>query len=266
MEDDPITEDQIRVLSDILEGDIDNEILQGFLIVCSRLVDNFGHHRTRELEKIFRTNSDKGKTSLKDSLRELSKMLGSYDEYAGSYPVSIIPPVPAFPMLRIVGIENIAKQVYRVLDSNSEIRSSGEPVETYIKRTGRLPRAEPPKEPVLRSKPKFVHWCSYVKLATPKLTQDGLQIKSEWSDCQLRATLQTNDIKDHSYMAYNGDRFDPDDKEQILGFYGYFFELLTQDHPPLFGGEVQIKVFGEPEVSRLEKWCNTNSCWNTIWS
>jgi len=266
VEDDPITDEQIQILDDILEGDIDNETLQGFLIVCSRLVDSFGHHRTRELEKIFRTSTDKGRRSLKESLRELSKKLGSYDEYAVSYPVSIIPPLPAFPMLRIVGIENIAKQVYRVLDSNSKIRRSGELVESYIKRTGRLPKADPPKEPVLRSKPKFVHWCSYVKLSTPKLTQDGLQIKPEWSDCQLRATLQTADIIDHSYMAYNGDKFDPDDKEQAMGFYGYFFELLTQDHPPLLGGEVQIKVFGEPVVYKLEKWCNVNSCWNAIWS
>ena len=62
-------------------------------------------------------------------------------------------------------------------------------------------------------------------------------------------------------MAYNGDWNDPDDKT----FHGYFFELLTQDHPPLPGGDVQIKVFGEPEVFKLEKWCDSDGCWNTVW-
>lgn len=265
MDEDPIIEEQLGILDELLDGDVDNETLQGFLIICSRLVDNFGHHRTRELETIFRTSTDSGKACLKNSLKELSNKLGSYENYAASYPISIIPPRPAFPMLRIVGIESIAKFVYRVLDSRATIRGSGELVEAHIKRTGRLPNAEPPKEIVLRSKPSFVHWCSYVKLPTPEDAQHALQIKPEWSDCKLRATIQTKDIKNHSYMAYNGDRYDPDDADKVLGFYGYFFELLTQDHPPLLGGEVQIKVFGEPCVSKLEKWCDTKKAWDTVW-
>jgi len=262
LEEDPIIKEQIEVLYEILGDDIDDEIMQGFLIVCSRLVDNYGNHRTRELEKIFRTNTDDGKDCLKNSLKALSKSLGTYENYAFSYPVSIIPPNPIFPMLKMVGIENITKSVYRALDSKSKIRNSGELVEKYIMRTGKLPCAAPPKDPVLRSKPKFVHWCSYVKLPTPSDIQEGLQILPEWSDCKLRATIHSKNITDNTYMAYNGDRHDPNDKS--LGFYGYFFELLTQDHPPLSGGEVQIKVFGEPMVAKLEKWCDKDNCWSMV--
>lgn len=259
MNEDPITLEQIEILSEILEGDIDQGVLQGFLIMSSRLVDNFGHHRTKELVRVFRTDTDEGKSCLKRSLRDLSCHLGTYTEYAKSYPVSIIPPSPAFPMLKIIGIETITKYVYRVLDSKSKIRDTEELVENYIKRTGHLPWAKPPKDPVLRAKPKFVHWCSYVKLPTPTETQEALQILPEWSDCKIRATIKSDDIKGCAYMAYNGDRSDPNN--DVLGFYGYFFEPLTQDHPPLAGGDVQINVFGDPKVHKLEKWCDINGCW-----
>jgi len=262
-EDDPITAEQIQVLSEILGEKIEGNLLEGFLIVCSRLVDNFGHHRTQELEDIFQTKKDAGKRCLKNSLLALCNKLGSYENYALRYPVSIIPPKPAFPMLRMVGIEELSEFVYRILDSNSKIRESNELVEKYIIRTGELPWAKPPSEPVLRKKPKFVHWCSYVQLQTPREMQERLQILPEWSNCELRATLATRDIQEHAYMAYNGDHYDPDDKS--LSFYGYFFEPLTQDHPPFPGGQVQIKVFGAPKVSMLEKWCHGEGSWNVIW-
>ena len=263
MEEDPITAEQIEVLSNILGEDIEGDLLDGFLIVCSRLVDNFGHHRTHELEKVFQTHKKEGRNCLKQSLIGLCHALVSYDNYAASYPVSIIPPKPAFPMLRIVGIERLAKFVYRVLDSNSQIRGSNESIESYIMRTGKLPYAEPPNAPVLRQKPTFVHWCSYLQFNSPEETQDNLQILPEWSNCELRATLSTKEIAEHTYMAYNGDHYDPNDK--FLSFYGYFFEPITQDHPTLDGGDVQIKVFGAPTVSLLEKWHRETSQWQVIW-
>lgn len=262
LENDPITTEQINILSMILGEDIEGDLLEGFLIVCSRLVDNFGHHRTHELEDIFQTNKEEGKSCLKKSLLALCKELGSYENYVLSYPVSVNPPNPAFPMLKILGVEKLSEVVYRVLDTSSRIKGSKELVEEYIIRTGELPWAEPPKEPVLRKKPKFVHWCSYVRFATPKDTQEGLQILPEWSNCELKATLATLDIREHVYMAYNGDHHDPDDES--LGFYGYFFEPLTQDHPPLLGGQAQIKVFGAPKVLVLEKWCNKRGGWSIV--
>jgi hypothetical protein len=56
-EPDPITDDQVRVLFELLGGSVPEEELEGFLIVCSRLVDEFGGHRTRELADIFRTSN-----------------------------------------------------------------------------------------------------------------------------------------------------------------------------------------------------------------
>lgn len=263
MHEDPITTEQIAVLSDLLEEPIQDDVLEGFLIMCSRLVDNFGHHRTHELARIFQTHKEEGKTCLKNSLLALTSRFDSYEKFAASYPVSIIPPRPVFPMMRIIGIENISKYVYRVLDSNSKIRDSEELVEDYIVRKGELPLAEPPAFPVLREKPKFVHWCSYVQFHTPQATQEHLQILKIWNNCELRATLSTRDITDHAYLAYNGDHHDPSNKS--LGFYGYFFEPITQDHPPLEGGEVQIKVFGAPKVSLLEKWNNAEKKWKVVW-
>ena len=262
-QDDPITTEQIQMLSEILGEEIKGDLLEGFLIMCSRLVDNFGHHRTDELRDIFQTHREEGKACLKASLLGLCKELVSYQNFVSSYPVSIIPPNPAFPMLKIIGIENLSDFVYRVLDSNSRIRNTNERGQDYIMRTGRLPSALPPAGPVLREKPKFVHWCSYTKFSTPGETQDSLQILPEWSNCELRATLSTSDIREHAYMAYNGDHHDPDN--EVLGFYGYFFEPLTQDHPPLAGGHVQIKVFGAPKVLMLEKWCGEKRAWDIVW-
>ncbi|MGQ8367379.1 hypothetical protein [Glaciecola sp. 1036] len=261
--DDPITNEQVQILSEILNEEITGQLLEGFLIMCSRLVDNFGHHRTNELRNIFQTHKKEGVACLKRSLLELSNVLKSYKDFTALYPVSINPPNPAFPMLKMIGIENIVDHVYRVLDSNSRIRGTDELVSEYIMRTGQLPFAPPPSAPVLREKPKFVHWCSYLTFATPSETQDALQILPEWSNCRLRATLPVATIREHAYMAYNGDHHDP--KNKVFGFYGYFFEPLTQDHPPLLGGCVQIKVFGSPNVTVLEKWCEEKNRWYTVW-
>jgi hypothetical protein len=41
-DDDPITRDQVRVLYELLNGEVSELALEGFLIVASRLVDEFG--------------------------------------------------------------------------------------------------------------------------------------------------------------------------------------------------------------------------------
>jgi len=58
-EDDPITRDQVETLVLLLEGLLTEKALEGFLIICSRLVDEFGNHRTEELSKIFKTHKPK---------------------------------------------------------------------------------------------------------------------------------------------------------------------------------------------------------------
>ena len=52
---DPMLEEQIHVLVTLLGGPVSDAELEGFLIVCSRLVDEFGGHRTDELADVFRT-------------------------------------------------------------------------------------------------------------------------------------------------------------------------------------------------------------------
>ena len=56
-EDDPVTRDQVAVLERILDGDVDDEALEGFLIVSGRFVDTFGAQRTDKLAEIFRTET-----------------------------------------------------------------------------------------------------------------------------------------------------------------------------------------------------------------
>ena len=67
-EDDPLTREQVAVLGDLLDGQFTEKALEGFLIVCSRFVDEFGHHRTQELANIFRTHLPEGKKALIKSL------------------------------------------------------------------------------------------------------------------------------------------------------------------------------------------------------
>ena len=67
-ENDPITVEQVQILSDILGETIEGDLLEGFLIMCSRLVDNYGNHRTIELEYIFQTHRYEGKRCLKKTI------------------------------------------------------------------------------------------------------------------------------------------------------------------------------------------------------
>jgi len=56
LEDDPLTMAQVETLLSLLDGLLTEEALEGFLIVCSRFVDEFGNHRTEELANIFQTH------------------------------------------------------------------------------------------------------------------------------------------------------------------------------------------------------------------
>lgn len=236
--------------------------LEGFLIVCSRFVDELGNHRTEELVNIFRTDRIEGKRALLKSLEHMNHWVGGMETYVRKYPVTIIPPRPAFPQLKIVGIEEIATKLYRVLDSNGKVYPTEELVGGYIQRTGRLPAVPKQRHPVRRSKPRY-HWCSYEKLGNPKSTADALQILPKWSNCQLRVTILTTRVKRAAYVAFNGDRQDPNDSQ--LRFYKYFYEPLAQDHPPLAGGGTQIGLEGAPIVDALERWDEPLGKWNLIW-
>jgi len=97
------------------------------------------------------------------------------EAYLRLYPVTVIPPNPAFPQLKIIGIETIETYLYRIMDSNAVVRGMSESTSAYIRRTERLPLVPIQAVPVLRSKPVY-HWCSYEKWSSPDITRDALQI------------------------------------------------------------------------------------------
>jgi len=263
-EDDPITRDQVETLVLMLEGLLTEKALEGFLIICSRLVDEFGNHRTEELSRIFKTNKSEGRRALVRSLEHVHEWVGGMAAYKRLYPVTIIPANPAFPQLKIIGIETIADCLFRIMDSNAVVYGKSESTKAYIQRTGKLPLVPIQTLPVLRSKPVY-HWCSYEKWDSPDITRDALQILPEWkTNCQLRATILTANVANSAFMAFNGDREDPSNSS--LRFYKYFFEPLAQDHPALAGGGSQIGLEGEPLVETLEEWDESPQVWNTLWS
>ena len=261
-EDDPITRAQVETLMELVGDLLTEKALEGFLIVCSRLVDNFGGHRTNELANIFRTSRAEGRLALVRSLEYLNEWVGGMEAYERLYPVTINPSNPAFPQMKVLGVETLEPYVYRVLSSDQVVRGTSELTRAYIVRTGRLPAASIEVAPVLRAKP-FYHWCSYEKWDSPEATAAALQILPEWkSDCRLRARIRTADIANSTFMAFNGDRNDPTD--ETLRFYNYFFEPLAQDHPVLEGGGVQVGVDGSPPVDQLEEWDVATKGWRTV--
>lgn len=132
-EDDPITEEQVQMLINLLDCDLTEEAFEGFLIVCSRFVTNFGDHRTSELFEIFRTHKPEGRRALLRSLEHLYRWVGGMEGYLKNYPVTIQPPLPAFPQLKIIGIETLEPWLYRVMDSKTVDRMTGELVREQIK-------------------------------------------------------------------------------------------------------------------------------------
>src|ERR1700733_9027981 len=238
-EPDQITDEQVRVLFTLLGSPVWGEELEGFLIVCSRLVDEFGDHRTRELADIFRTSTTPaGRDVLRQSLRYMSRWVGGLAGYESRFPVTIVPARPAFPLFKIVGVDRIAPTLFRVLDSHATVRGTGEPVKQFIARTGRLPGVPRQVRPVRRSKPRF-HWCSYTAWESPSATREALQILPKWSDCLLRASIPASHVSRSAFLSFNGDRpillptdesdEDPDpnkkpDKPRLLKFVKYFYE------------------------------------------
>jgi hypothetical protein len=261
-EPDPITDDQVRVLFELLDGLVSDEELEGFLIVCSRLVDEFGNHRTRELADVFRTSTPAGREVLRQSLRYMNRWVGGLAGYESRFPVTIIPAMPAFPLFKIVGIDRIAPTLFRVLDSGAAVRGTGEPVRLFIPRTGRLPGVPRQSRPVRRSKPWF-RWCTYSAWESPSATRDALQILPEWkSDCSLRVSIPASGVSRSAFLAFNGDA-DPDNGP--LKFVGYFYEPVARDHESLPGGGLQIGVAGAPRASMLEEWSQRQRQWNVVW-
>jgi hypothetical protein len=262
-ENDPLTREQVKVLISLLDETLTEKGLEGFLIVCSRFVDEFGHHRTKELANIFRTDCEQGKQVLLSSLEYMQEWVGGMDGYENKYPVTVVPAKPAFPQFKIIGIEKLSDRLYRVLDSKSTVYPTGECTREFIARTGRLPFVPRQRYPVRRSKPRY-HWCSYNSWSDPESTREALQILPEWSDCKLRATVLTTNLKRSAYVAFNGDRKDP--SNSALKFYKYFYEPHAQDHPPFIGGGTQIALEGSPIVDAMEQWDDIKQAWKLIYS
>lgn len=262
-EDDPLTREQVDILLSLLDGELTEKALEGFLIVCSRFVDEFGHHRTQELANIFRTHSESGKHALRRSLEYMQEWVGGMDAYVLKYPVTVIPPKPAFPQFKIIGIEDLSDRIYRVLDSQSKVYKTHELIKEYIMRTGCLPSVPRQRHPVRRSKPRY-HWCSYSAWLDPESTRDALQILPEWSDCKLRASVLTTKVKRSAYVAFNGDKQDP--SNSALRFYKYYYEPHAQDHPPHTGGGTQIAIEGGPLVDVMEQWNEAKQEWQVIYT
>ena len=192
----------------------------------------------------------------------MQEWVGGMDAYEQKYPVTIIPPKPAFPQFKIIGIENLSDRLYRVLDSSSKVYQTGEYTKEYIMRTGRLPSVPRQRHPVRRSKPRY-HWCSYNMWIDPESTRDALQILPEWSDCKLRVSVLTANVKRSAYVAFNGDKQDPGNSS--LRFYKYYYQPHAQDHPPHTGGGTQIAIEGGPPVDVMEQWDETGQEWQVIY-
>jgi hypothetical protein len=229
---DPILEAQVNVLVRLLEGPLSDEELEGFLVIYGRLTDEFGGNRAGELADVFRTSTAEGRSALRQSLRYMSRWVGGYSGYETRYPVTIDPPRPAFPLLKIIGVDQIAPTLYRVFDSRAKVHDGAETVRDLVMRTGRLPVVPRQRRPVRRSKPRM-HWCSYTAWESPSATREALQILPKWkSDCSIRASLNASSVAHSTFVAFNGDsdpeHTGPDGKE--LKFVGYFFEPRAQDH------------------------------------
>ena len=132
-DDDPITRDQVRVLYELLNGEVSELALEGFLIVASRLVDEFGGHRTTELSTVFRTHTLKGQKVLHQSLEFVRQWVGGYEQYCQRYPVTIIPPRLAFPPVQDNWRHCACPVVYRVLDSKALACPSKKSVKDYTR-------------------------------------------------------------------------------------------------------------------------------------
>jgi hypothetical protein len=270
---DPITAGQVQTLATLLGDQWSDKARDGFLVISGRFVDEWGGDRTDELAYVFEAQSETGRLALRRSLEELLDRVGSLLEYEQNYPVFINDPkhgsVGAFPQLRVLGIQTLRPNLYRVSDSKTVVHGTEEPLRAFIPRAGKLPHMPAPKEPVLRAKPTM-YWCAYERYENPSATLAALQILPEWgSDCRLRATLPTEGLDGFVYMVFNGDkkyRNAESDESKSMAFAGYYLEPKAQDNPSLPGGGVQVGVVGSPAVRLLEEWSDSEDRWSTVWS
>ena len=254
-------QEQLDIVTALLGRPLSGRELEGFRILYPRFIDRYGGTRLADLQRIFCTDAREGKEALAASLRKVADDLGSYDEFAAAYPVTIVPPLPAYPLFPILHLSSFRPTVYRVLNrSNRDLL-------TQIVSTGRLPLAPHPAAPVLRRTPRG-HWCAYEAWATPDETRQALQILPAWSDCAARAIIDTRNLEGQAYVAYSVDPNDADTRG--LTFHGYFYETVTQDHddaPYEYDGDaVQICVYGEPQVEGLEEWDTVSERWEKTWT
>jgi hypothetical protein len=172
--------EQLRIVEELVGRSLAPVEHEGFRIVYPRFIDRFGGTRLPELRNVFRSDLPAGRAALAASLRRVAMGLGSYDAFAARYPVTIIPPLPAYPLFPIADIATFQPCVYRVLSSTNL------PAMTHIRETGCLLPVPRPVEPVLRSVPRG-HWCTYDAWSSPDETRRALQILPEWSDCRARS-------------------------------------------------------------------------------
>ena len=271
---DPLTAGQIATLAALLQGEWTEKAREGFLVISGRFIDETGTDRTDELGSLFRTDTPRGRLSLRLSLETLFDAVGSLEKFEGDYPVYINDPVHGslgvFPQLPIVGIHTLEPNVYRLFDSNAVVYKGTELVRDYIARMGKLPVMPPPASLILREKARM-YWCSFESYESPAASRAALQILEKWkSDCKMRATLPAAELEGLAFVAYSGvSEYPPHVKNLSKNpptFAGYNVELKASDHPELPGGGLQIGVVGEPSVTLLEEWRDDENAWIEVWS
>ncbi len=88
---------------------------------------------------------------------------------------------------------------------------------------------------------------------SPQDFRDALQVSTGWSDCEIRATIRTVDIKDDVYMSLC--RKDG---------YKQYFEPKTRAYNEFGrGGKLQYETRKELIIEKLEKW--NGSSWEIIY-
>jgi hypothetical protein len=112
--------------------------------------------------------------------------------------------------------------------------------------------------------PVRFHWCSYGLVERSILDAGGSADSRGVERLPFARRLPTTKINRSSYVAFNGDRQDPQDES--LRFYKYFYEPLAQDHEPLIGGGPQIAVEGSPRIDLLEEWDENRARWVVSWA
>jgi hypothetical protein len=265
---DPLTAAQVELLGSLLAEQWSEKARDGFLVLSGRFLVEFGNDRTGELGVLYKTDLRKGRVALRRSLEALFDSVGSLAQFERDFTVFINDPdhgsVGVFPQLPMIGIEELAAKLYRVMDSHAAVRGTGEALRDFIMREGRLPYFEPPPPRLVLRQKLHIYWCSYECYESPLATRSALQIVDDFhTNCKLRVTLPTAGLEGSVFVAHNGDTNYAD--KTPGAFAGYFVELRAQDHPEPPGGGLQIGVVGSPKVRTLEEWSDADGRWCTIW-